>query len=152
MRREYVKPVCTRISQLDPKTNAAVMKRPASSSSTHYHTLAGDNCAEGLFGTNQTSRTRMNLTGRRTGARAHINTLAAMYLVSNPGVDNVLKALGRYRAYAQAHMPPNQAYGKNATFKWLWKPVDDNNEHDSDDSRSDSDDSSSDSDEYSDSD
>ena len=119
---QYVKPVKFKLSQLSKSVKARVMKRPASCSATHFYTLAGDNTAEGWFGTCASSRMRQGKQGRMAGRRAYLNQLSTSYLVKNPGLVSVLRALRLYREYAQDCMPPAAVYGPCKKTPWLKTP------------------------------
>ena len=112
--QEYVRAVKFLKSSLSPKAKAAVTKKPACNSSVYYHTLAGDNSVEGLFGTCQQSRARANLHGRASVNNAHVNQLAACYFTHRPGLASVLRALAVYRKYASACMDPASASCRKA--------------------------------------
>ena len=116
---EYVKPVKFKQTKLSKDTKTMLMKRPASYTQKHVYALAGDNACEGWFGTMQQSRQRAGKHGRMAGRRGHVNQLAASYLVKNPGLGSVLRALRIYRECAQDCMSPSKVYGMKRETPWL---------------------------------
>ena len=135
-KQQYVKPVKMLLSKMSPQAKAAAKKRPGSIKGNYYYALAGDNAAESVFGTAQQSRARMNLVGRASGARAHVNQLAAYYLVRKPGLASVLNALKKYRLYAEDNLAPADAYGKSKKTPWLGVSQEAASASDSDESES----------------
>ena len=118
-KQEYVRPVKFKKSELSPATLAAVRKRPAAHSKHFYHTLAGDNAAEGWLGNLTKLRSRQNKHGGQATSRALLNQLAASYLNRETGMDRVLDALAAYRKYAQDHVSPAAAFGAKLETPWL---------------------------------
>jgi hypothetical protein len=118
-RQEYVRPVKFKKSELSPATLAAVRKRPAANSKHFYHTLAGDNAAEGWLGNLTRLRSRQNKHGGRATSQALLNQLAASYLNREAGLDRVIDALAAYRKYAQNHIAPAAAFGVKLDAPWL---------------------------------
>jgi hypothetical protein len=117
---EYVRPAKILLSSLPKKMRKKLVKqRPGQVSRVYYPTLAGDQAAEGLFGTVNNQMRRCNLTGRRNTKRAHINFLSSARLWIKPGLDSVLEAMSIYRRGIQDKIDPKKAYGKNVDTKWL---------------------------------
>ena len=120
-KQEYVRPVKIPLSKLSPKAKSAASKRSSQCSPRFYHTLAGDEAAEGWFGTCLGLRNRMNKHGRASNSNAHINQLEASFLAVRPGLASVLRALRVYREYAQGAMSPADAVGLKKKTDWLFK-------------------------------
>jgi hypothetical protein len=117
--QEYVRPVKFKKSDLSPATLAGISKRPAANSKNFYHTLAGDNAAEGWLGNLTKLRSRQNKHGGKATNRALLNQLAASFLNRASGMDRVLDALAAYRQYAQNHVAPAVAFGLKLEAPWL---------------------------------
>jgi hypothetical protein len=106
-------------SKTSSRTRRKSPRRHVASSSTGAVTLlGGDNAVEGLFGALTNGMSRTNLLGRRAGANAHINQLSTAWLLRQPGLDSVLKALQRYRAKFQDEIEPIKMFSANP---WLEK-------------------------------
>ena len=120
MRKEYVKPTKFLLSAMPAKLRRELLQtKPYQCSKVYYHTLAGDNAVEGLFGNTKNTLRRQNLTGRRTAKRAHINFLASARLLVQPGLHSVLEAFRIYREGMQDKVDPSKVFGKNLDLKWL---------------------------------
>jgi len=115
---EYVKESKILLSAMTEKEKAVVMQRPAAVTS---HTLAGFQSCEGVTGNTKQSKRRTNMTGRQSGANAHINSLSAFRLMQEPGTDTVLKALAEYRKWVEDNISPQRAFGPKKDKSWLWK-------------------------------
>ena len=120
---EYVKESKILLSSMTGKEKAVVMKRPAAVTSRYYHTLAGSQSCEGAFGNTKQSKRRTNMTGRQSGANAHVNSLSAFRLMQEPGTATVLKALAVYREWASDNISPQRAFGPKKDKTWLWKSI-----------------------------
>ena len=71
---------------------------------------AGDNCVEGLYGNISQFQRRLNLRGRGTATKAHVNKLASAWLLRDVGLDHVLKAMRMYRTHVQDKIAPKDAF------------------------------------------
>ena len=118
-KQEYLRPVKFKKSDFSAKVSQAVSKRPAANSSRYYHTIAGNNAAEGWLGNLTQLRSRLNKHGGRSTKRAMFNQLAASYLNRAPGLDRVLAAMRTYRLWAQDNRSPSEAFGKQLNVSWL---------------------------------
>ena len=117
---EYTRAVKLLLSKMSPKAKAAAKTRPKHIKGKYYHTIAGDQGADGVFGTAYGSRSRQNLTGRRTGNFAHVHQLSALYLARKPGLASVLDALRRYHLYCENNLHPSHVYGNGRQMPWLY--------------------------------
>ena len=118
-RQGYLRPVKFKKSQLSEKTLQGISKRPAANSSVYYHSIAGNNAAEGLLGNLNKSRSRVNKHGGGATRNALLNQLAAAYMQRAPGLDKVLHAMKTYREYAQSTVAPAVAFGVKLDAPWL---------------------------------
>jgi len=89
------------------KTQGAVQERL-----THFAITVGDQCAEALAGAGKKQLRRMNLLGGRPGKHEHANVLAAHYLLKQPGLDRVLRALAIFRCKVSGVVAPSDAFKK----------------------------------------
>ena len=118
-KQEYLRPVKFQKSQLSGKTLRGLSKRPAANSSTYYHSIAGNNAAEGWLGNLQKLRSRLNKHGGAATKNALLNQLAASYLNRAPGMEKVFAAMKVYREHAQNTVAPAEAFGKKLKASWL---------------------------------
>ena len=100
-------------SKLTLEAQRKLLKTPGARKAT---VLAGDQAAEGFFGTTKNTMTRFNLKGRACGKKGHVNFLSSAWLLREPGLDAVLKALRLHRLAVQDTVPPRLAYEDDS---WL---------------------------------
>ena len=110
--RQFVKTCHLPVKHMTPKL-VQTLRRQAPKRSPNARKLpvkAGDNCVEGLYGNISQLQRRLNLKGRGTATKAHVNMLASAWLLRDVGLDHVLKAMRMYRTHVQDKIAPKDAF------------------------------------------
>ena len=110
---QWVKKCRLQVSKMSKKLKKGLNVKPGQRSVT---VGAGDECVEGLFGNAKAGMRRVNMMGRRTSNRAHINFLASCWQLRHPGLDGVIEAFKIHRQGVLSKVPPSKVYTETS---WL---------------------------------
>ena len=83
-----------------------------------YKYIGGDNAAEGCFGHNKNSQRRVGLLSG-SHRNSHINALYAQWLLEDPTLEQLLKAMAMFRRGANGQNP-DDAF-ETYSYEWLFE-------------------------------
>ena len=106
-RKQFVKACRLKVSEMSKKLKAGLKVKQGQ---RVVNVAAGDNCVEGLFGSAKAGMRRVDMMGRRTAPRAHINFLASCWQLRKPGFYGVLEAFRIHREGVQDTIAPADTY------------------------------------------